>query len=502
KQLSDMSRHAQLRRDEIEQRQRELAAVGKRVRNLAGETGLVLEKATALQQLDHLLSEYRNQQQKIVRRRQLREKSKQHRQLEGRHLRAVAILRKKRQSHFDEAGVENEAGFRRLAEQLAEAARLRDEQASVSREITATIGKLGTEDQFAQLLAPDATPKLDDRWEQLSGQIKEAETRLRDVFERRGVLVEQQRAMVADRSLAKKQVELDAVEQRLARAKAAWQELAVVSFMLERIREEYERDRQPETLREATEYLARMTDNRYRRVWTPLAKDILLVNTAEGQSLPVEMLSSGAREQLYLSVRLALVALFTRRGIHLPMILDDVLVNFDATRAQRAAEVLRDFARQGHQLLVFTCHEHVWKMFDELKLDARRLPGQSSVRTLELIPEPEPEVAEVMEEPPAMIEEPAPVQVEIVPEPEVHCELPASPELPEVAEEVEVLEEPDLTWEHTAEPLAADRNGDSTEPLPEPIVHLAGLPLWDTTTSDAPSERPADPQITALRYWM
>ena len=39
--------------------------------------------------------------------------------------------------------------------------------------------------------------------------------------------------------------------------------------------------------------------------------------------------------------------------------LDDVLVNFDAERAKAAAAVLRDFAAAGHQLLVFTCHEHI-----------------------------------------------------------------------------------------------------------------------------------------------
>ena len=32
------------------------------------------------------------------------------------------------------------------------------------------------------------------------------------------------------------------------------------------------------------------------------------------------------------------------------------------------ATVLGDFARQGHQLLVFTCHEHVWRLFQELKI--------------------------------------------------------------------------------------------------------------------------------------
>ena len=50
--------------------------------------------------------------------------------------------------------------------------------------------------------------------------------------------------------------------------------------------------------------------------------------------------------------------------------------NFDAGRTRTACAVLREFAKQGHQLLVFTCHEHVWQMFKEIKVDCRRIPNR------------------------------------------------------------------------------------------------------------------------------
>jgi hypothetical protein len=76
-----------------------------------------------------------------------------------------------------------------------------------------------------------------------------------------------------------------------------------------------------------------------------------------------------------LSLRLALVALLARRGVELPMILDDVLVNFDAQRAVAAVEVLHDFSQRGHQLLLLTCHEHLALLFANHQLDVRRLPS-------------------------------------------------------------------------------------------------------------------------------
>ena len=50
------------------------------------------------------------------------------------------------------------------------------------------------------------------------------------------------------------------------------------------------------------------------RVWTPLDQDTLLVDDAHGHALRIEVLSAGTREQVFLAIRLALVAMYSRRG--------------------------------------------------------------------------------------------------------------------------------------------------------------------------------------------
>ena len=55
-----------------------------------------------------------------------------------------------------------------------------------------------------------------------------------------------------------------------------------------------------------------------------------MVDDEQGHSLPVSALSRGTREQLFLAVRLAAVEELSQKGVSLPMILDDVFVNFDA----------------------------------------------------------------------------------------------------------------------------------------------------------------------------
>ena len=166
--------------------------------------------------------------------------------------------------------------------------------------------------------------------------------------------------------------------------------LAVTGQVLESIRASYESDRQPETLQEASGYFSQMTQGRYRRVWTPVGERVLRVEDHEGHWLPVEVLSRGAREQLFLSLRLSLAAYFARRGTPLPLILDDVLVNFDGERAKAAAQVLCEFAAAGHQMLVFTCHEHIASLFRSLKAPVNDLPSNSERDPAPLIFEEEP----------------------------------------------------------------------------------------------------------------
>jgi hypothetical protein len=208
-------------------------------------------------------------------------------------------------------------------------------------------------------------------------RLKTARDALNRLFEQRGQFSEQLRALADDRGIGRKRLELGVIEERLKEAVERWQVLATTRMILEAIKQDYERNRQPETLREASEYLARMTGGRYARVWTPLGEETLRVEDSNGHSLPIEVLSRGTREQLFLSLRMALVGLYSRRGASMPLVLDDVLVNFDMDRARAAAGVLRDFAAAGNQLLVFTCHEHLSAMFKSLGVQVRRLPSNA-----------------------------------------------------------------------------------------------------------------------------
>ena len=491
--LSDLESRAKLRREDAAARQREHDTLERRIRDLAEEVDCLLEseetevddegqeyevEVSAFDQLEHLLSERRRQQADVDRRKELYERAKQLKGEEGSHRRAIVGFNRRRNALFEGANCDDESDYRRLMDNQKREKQLIGQLEGINREITAAIGSHATEETFGNLLSPEKISTLEEQWEEATAELELHRGELTTLVGRRGALKEQQRAMAEDRSLAERQLDLSCVEQQLVDARNSWREHSTVNCVLERIRAEYEANRQPETLEEASKYMSRLTGGEYKRVWTPLANDILLVENSAGESLSVEHLSRGTREQLFLSVRLAIVAMYGRRGVKLPMVLDDVLVNFDAIRAQRAAEVLVEFSKGGHQIMLFTCHEHMWQMFQGLQVDCRRLPMRGGVPlpepeiivdvpvAVEPEPEPEPEPAPtpkpkpkkkkrrpkpvVVEEVPPPVPEPVPVPE---PEPIAFYEYPFEERIEEeivTQEVVETIEEPVETvyeWE-------------------------------------------------------
>ena len=375
--ITDMQRRVSQRRDDLDRRQRELESLSSRIAQLAADAGVSLASTDPVEQLRQLADAAARQEANAARRDALRREARRIRIARAKREEAVSGLKHRRRKLLIEAGVETEQEFRQRALECARAEVLRREREAIARDIAAALGSQCPEDAVRRQLESNHADALEARRDQVRQRLATVEARLRDLLEKRGRLGEQLESLAADTRLAAKYLDLAVAEKRLEDAVERWQVLATTCHILAMIRTIYEKDRQPETLLEASGYLDRLTQGRYHRVWTLLGEYALRVDDSQGRSLPVEVLSRGTREQLFLSLRLALVSSYARRGASLPLILDDVLVNFDAERAKAAAAVLRDFAAAGHQLLVFTCHEHILKLFKSLRAPVSRLPDNA-----------------------------------------------------------------------------------------------------------------------------
>jgi uncharacterized protein YhaN len=376
--INELRQRLERQRAEHEQRSKELQSLTTRIEQVAEETGFESGGATPIDLVRNLGKAHGENQARLKRRRGLRQQAQElHRKLE-KHETAVARAKRRKRFLLDEIGAQDEHDFRHRASQHAQVVALRTERDTIQREIEAAIGGHCSEEVVARELEGNAAGgTLESRREQIHDRLKACETQLRQRFEKRGQQAEQLRLLAENRTAGQKQLELGMVQRRIDDALRRWRVLAVTHGVLENVRKTYEQTRQPESLQEASQYLEKMSQGRYRRVWTPLSDDVLFVDDADGKPLGVEVLSRGAREQLFLSLRLALARSYAKRGAPLPLVLDDVLVNFDGHRAEGTAAVLRDFAAAGHQMLVFTCHEHIAKLFQSLDVSVHELPSNT-----------------------------------------------------------------------------------------------------------------------------
>jgi len=78
----------------------------------------------------------------------------------------------------------------------------------------------------------------------------------------------------------------------------------------------------------------------------------------DGRQVDVAGMSEGSRDQLYLALRLAALELQLDQGIVVPLIADDLFINFDDARTAAGFRVLGELSRRT-QIIFLTHHDHL-----------------------------------------------------------------------------------------------------------------------------------------------
>ena len=78
----------------------------------------------------------------------------------------------------------------------------------------------------------------------------------------------------------------------------------------------------------------------------------------DGEQVDVAGMSEGSRDQLYLALRLAALELQVEQGLNIPLIADDLFINFDDRRTAAGLKVLGELSRKM-QVVFLTHHDHL-----------------------------------------------------------------------------------------------------------------------------------------------
>jgi len=92
----------------------------------------------------------------------------------------------------------------------------------------------------------------------------------------------------------------------------------------------------------------------------------LAVISKSGEDQPIDFpLSGGTLDQIYLAFRLAVIDHLDEAYEHLPLVLDEVLINWDDQRFEAGVQILSHIA-QKRQVFLFTCHEWIVKRIQDV----------------------------------------------------------------------------------------------------------------------------------------
>lgn len=84
-----------------------------------------------------------------------------------------------------------------------------------------------------------------------------------------------------------------------------------------------------------------------------------------GTQVEVSGMSEGSRDQLYLALRLAALELQIEQGLNMPLIADDLFINFDDRRTAAGLQVLGELSRKM-QVIFLTHHDHLVPLAKEV----------------------------------------------------------------------------------------------------------------------------------------
>ena len=360
-------------------RDKELATLSQRIDSMLHETGVKFRSTDLVERLSQITTAVNEQRSFVNARKEFATKYKSLRSRLAKSKRELERLLGLKQRLLAAVGAESEEDYRLFDTKHTQLRKLKSKRDNLTEQIIAALGKHFDEDNLKIMLDSYGAAGLEKRWEEIQSEIERIKAQQSKLHQQRGEFLQEVKMLGEDSRLDVAHLELNAINAEISQLQKNWQVLSTSTQLLEMIRESYESKRQPETLKEASGYLERLTEGSYTRIWTRLIGEELLVDNSNEETIPVDKLSRGTREAVYLSLRMALVGAYARRGAVIPMVLDDVLVNFDGQRAHAAADLLCDFARNGYQILMFTCHDHMRDLFHSLGADVRILPQHKDV---------------------------------------------------------------------------------------------------------------------------
>ena len=342
------------------------------VRPLAEAHGITLDTADHLQlamAADALISRLSEVQRQVSERQQARhQQTRQRNRLEQLKQRLKSI-RGDLKALLAAGAADDAEGFRlraRLYAQRQGLEKQREERLSSLRRLSGPDKRLVA---FRDSLATTDPDRLRNESGILSEQIDALNERREGLREERGRKASEIDRLTGEEESSTLRIRRNVLMEQLLENAREWSRLTIAGSILEKTQKKFEHERQPNVIQHAEEFFTNVTGRRYKRLYAPVGERTIAVTDASGRDRRPPELSRGTREQLYLALRFGLIREFGEHAEHLPVVVDEALVNFDAERARLAAASFAKLS-ETNQVLVFTCHSSIIDTFVDVGASA------------------------------------------------------------------------------------------------------------------------------------
>lgn len=223
-------------------------------------------------------------------------------------------------------------------------------------------------DDLVQQVEASATDKVSVELDRLRQRVTELEGLRTSASETRGFAQSELSRMTGSDAAAILASQAQGILAQLRKQVETYVRLRAASALLAREIERYRANNQDPLLLRAGEIFRVLTLARFDTVRSDVDDNDhprLIGIRDSGKAVTVEGMSAGTRDQLYLSLRLATLERFLETAQPMPLIVDDILINFDDQRARATLDTLAELGKKT-QVLVFTHHERVREMGKEI----------------------------------------------------------------------------------------------------------------------------------------
>jgi uncharacterized protein YhaN len=266
----------------------------------------------------------------------------------------------------------SETEFRKNAKNWEELNKLKNEILQGEQNIKRISGEEKLYSDFINQIKQTTLETLKEEKLQLEEKFNEIEILLSNFIENRGGIAKEIEQIERREEGSSLRIEKAVKTQKLNKKSYEWSILVLARAIMRKAIEKYEKERQPEVIKEAQLFFSKMTLKRYSRIYAPLDEAKIYVEDRDGRQKDIQDLSRGTAEQLYLSLRFGFIREFSKRAEPLPIIFDDILVNFDPDRFQVACEAVKELIKT-HQIFYFTCHPETIDLLTKIIPDSRKV---------------------------------------------------------------------------------------------------------------------------------